>query len=246
MSGNYIKKLISDVEKSLMNTPFKKDNEFKGTKGSKYRLSRHHYPRIIAGDFGHGLDKIILEINSFANPDPTELKVVQSYIGEYLLSQNDKVSVERFGLESITVKVLSVKRTFVEKLMSLSRLSCIDDVDRTYLKEKIRHFYDIQKIMESDHLSDFLDSDDFKNTIKKVLEDDMSNNEFKDHWPEGKLKDIKLFTNLDEILSDLKVTYNGTLQSLIINAKKDDFNNLILKFNEIKKYIPDIDLSNIS
>ena len=62
---------------------------------------------------------------------------------------------------------------------------------------------------------------------------------------EGNLKDINLFINLDQILSDLKASYNGTLQSLIINAKKNDFDNLILKFNEIKRLILDIDLSNI-
>ena len=65
------------------------DSEFNGTKGSKFRISRHYYLRIIAGDFGHGLDKIILEISSFAYPYPTVLKVVQSYIGEYLLSQDE-------------------------------------------------------------------------------------------------------------------------------------------------------------
>jgi hypothetical protein len=64
--------------KRLSLQSFKRDIVFKGG-------TLHRYPRIAGGeDFGQATDKLILEINSFADPDPAGAREIRSYIGDHL------------------------------------------------------------------------------------------------------------------------------------------------------------------
>jgi predicted nucleotidyltransferase component of viral defense system len=246
MNGNQIKKLLYDIEKNIIILPIESDPQFKSSKGSKIRKTGYKYPRLIdEKDFGHAVDTLILELNAFANPYPVKKMQIQSYIADFLNKNNDKESVHAYELEPFSVYVLDVSRTFAEKVLSLARVSDIDDEKLSETKAKIRHFYDIHKIMESGVLKDFLTGEEFTKTLKLVLKDDLSNPEFKDDWKDGALKDVKLFKNMGEILTQLESTFNQDFKTLLYRPEEEKFDAIKKSFSRLVEYLPDIDVFKI-
>ena len=113
------------------------------------------------------------------------------------------------------------------------------------MKGKIRHFYDIHKIIESKIIQDFLTNGEFKKTLELVLVDDFSNPEFRDDWTEGKLLDVKLFKNIEEVLGQMELTFNQEFKSILYKPEKEKFKDVINSFLELKKIIPDINITKL-
>jgi hypothetical protein len=239
MSGGQIKKLITDIEKNIIKDPLKTDIAFKASKGSKIRKTGYKYPRLVdSTDYGHAVETLILELNTFANPHPVKKMKIQIYIADVLVNKDE--IVKKFELEPFSVFVLDVSRTLTEKILSLARISNIDDEKLSGLKGKIRHFYDIHKIIQSKIVQDFLINEEFKKTLELALEDDFSNPEFRDDWAEGKLLDVKLFKNMEEVLDKMQPTFNQEFKSLLYRPEKEKFEDVRKSFLELKKIIPDI------
>lgn len=106
-----------------------------------------------AKDYGHAVETLILELNAFANPHPVKKMQIQSYIADVLVNKDDVI--KKFGLEPFSMFVLDASRTFTEKVLSLARISNVDDEKLSELKGNRRHFYDIHKIIESKTIQDF-------------------------------------------------------------------------------------------
>lgn len=221
------------------------DPLFKFSKGSKIRKTGYKYPRYIDDkDFGHAVDTLILELNAFANPHPVKKMKIQSYIADFLNKNNDKEAVAKYELEPFSVYVLDVSRTFTEKILSLARISDIDDENLSETKAKIRHFYDIHKIIDSGILKDFLAGDEFAKTLELVLQDDFSNPEFKDDWKDGVLKDVKLFKNMEAILTQLESTFNQDFKTLLYRPEAEKFEDIKKSFRHLVGHIPDVRVLN--
>jgi hypothetical protein len=242
MTGGQIKKLLTDIEKNIIKAPLETDITFKDSKGSKIRKTGYKYPRLVdSKDYGHAVETLILELNAFANPHPVKKMKIQSYIADVLANKDDVI--KKFELEPFSVFVLDASRTFTEKVLSLARISNIEDDKSSGLKGKIRHFYDIHKIIESKILQDFLTNGEFQKTLKLVLEDDFSNPEFCNDWQEGKLLDVKLFKNIEEVLGQMELTFNQEFKSILYKPETEKFKDVKKSFLELKKLIPDIDIT---
>lgn len=237
LTGNQIKNLISKIEKDIVSDPFTVDADFKSSKGSKFRKTGYRYPRIVeASDYGHATDRIILEINSFANPSPCRLIKIQSYVGEFLSLKNQD-TVKTFELAPFEVLVLNIERTFVEKLMGLARISIIDDSEWTELKSRIRHFYDIFKLLDSGKINTFIESLDFEAMVNDVRSDDCEFEEFKSHWGSNKLIETPLFTRKKDIFEKIENTFANDLSSLLTAGEKTQFSDIVKVFKTIEKHI---------
>ena len=140
-----------------------------------------------------------------AVPDTEGAKPVSKI--EVIIAAIHNDVIKKFGLEPFSVFVLDASRTFTEKVLSLARISNIDDENLSELKGKIRHFYDIHKIIESKTIQDFLINGEFKKTLELVLNEDFSNPEFRGDWTDGKLLDVKLFKNIDDEFEFIDLQY---------------------------------------
>jgi hypothetical protein len=109
-------------------------------------------------------------------------------------------------------------------------------------KRKIRHFYDIHKILESGVLTDFLQGDEFLTTLELVLKDDFSNPEFKNDWKEGKLKDVMLFKHMEEVFAHLDVTFSQNFKTLLYRPEVESFEKVKSSFRILLEYIPEINI----
>ena len=71
-----------------------------------------------------------------------------------------KKFIPQFELESFKINVLSVKRTFIEKLFAILDYTFEENAE-VELGNKIRHLYDLYKLYQLDEIKDFLKTEDF-------------------------------------------------------------------------------------
>jgi predicted nucleotidyltransferase component of viral defense system len=212
MSGNQITNKIKAVEKSVsagLQYFQHRDEEKKG----RNRRTFYQYPKTIeATDFVQVKDHIQIEINSFTNPVPYAEVRIDSYVAQFLRSSGFGSAIPQFQLEPFTVKVLMMERTFFEKLLSLIRLS---NEGTHKLKEKIRHFYDLHKLLNQKNLKDTILSKQNFELIDLVKEDDGSNEIFKGNWLNQPLVASPLFAELETIWKEVEPTYRNDLAPLV-------------------------------
>lgn len=222
LSGNQIKKLITNIQKTVAGDLPEIEIDGLTSKGSKFRKTVHAYERVTDDDnYGQASDKILIEVNSFADPSPYNTKVISSYIGEFLKEKGLNEDIEKFGLEEFKINVLDIRRTFVEKVLGLIRASYFESpLDE--LRKKIRHIYDLERIMKKEGLSDFLSSNSFFDMIEKVKKDDENNNEFKGDWLLNPLSTSLIFSKTDEVWGELEQTYQNDFSALVYGDLPSD------------------------
>ena len=138
-TGNEIKTIIRTIEKEI--TPDLTELQMEGvtSKGSRFRKSVFEY---VTTEKGNANNKLIVEINSFANPFPYKRLTIQSMVFDFLMQTNNEKYIEQYNLQSFEVNVLSKEQTLLEKMVSLIRFSFKENTAES-ISEKIRHFYDL-------------------------------------------------------------------------------------------------------
>ena len=107
--------------------------------------------------------KIKLEIGSSVRPDPYSLKTLKSYIHEYLEDHLPQY-VDIYNLQSVTLNVLGIERTFIDKLLSVKRHALCGQ-----LSQKVRHIYDVTRLFAMIEIKQFLNN---KEELKKIVQKD--------------------------------------------------------------------------
>lgn len=91
-------------------------------------------------------ENILLEITAFGQPHPVVRLPLVSYIGEVFAQQGLTGELTEFGLQPFDFNILSVGRTFAEKIMALVRASYAPD-PAVELTSKVRHLYDLHHLV---------------------------------------------------------------------------------------------------
>ncbi len=92
---------------------------------------------------------------------PDEMKKVNSYIGDWLISSGRLEDASLFGLDPFDIKVQTLERTFIDKVFAVC-----DYYLRNDSKRNSRHIYDLYKLYDS-----IAFNDSFKKLINNVRED---------------------------------------------------------------------------
>lgn len=220
-SGNAIKNLIKDIEIEI--TQGLNEHTIPGitSKGSKFRKTVFEYLRVIDGnDFGQAQDKLLVEINSFANPHPYSEMPIQSMIADFLLQNGRKEAIEAFDLKAFNVNVLGLERTLTEKVLSLVRASYAEN-PMAELGARVRHIYDLHYILSKSNMREFISGDGFKHTIKEVLADDESNSQFQGEWTKKPLTESLLFSDWKKVWKQLQPVYENEFKTLVFYKLPD-------------------------
>lgn len=213
-SGNQLKKklkTISSVVEGLM-----PEVEIAGVtnKLGMIRKTAHEYPLIFSGKFGQVRDKVILESSTLGHFEPYHKQKINSFIFEMMMSKNQSELAEKYQLKPFTVQVLDIKRTVCEKILSLVRFSHTENPIGD-LKMKIRHLYDLHRVLGQKEIKDFIASTDFEEMIKRVGQDDVegyrSNNAWLDYHP----KEALIFKASDQVWGELESTYSKEFRDLV-------------------------------
>ncbi len=122
-SGNQLKNRLKKITKVVgVQIPEIEINGITNKKGM-IRKTAHIYPKVFEGLFGQIRDNLIIEATWLGSFEPYEKGEVNSLIYEMMIEKNQEKIAEEYNLKPFGVNVLSPKRTFCEKIMSLVRFS---------------------------------------------------------------------------------------------------------------------------
>lgn len=178
------------------------------------RKTAYNYNKLFTGNFGQVRDVIIVEASWLGNSEPRSKKNISSYIYDMMLKNNQLNIAAEHGLLPFEAMVLDPKRTICEKIMSLVRFSYTED-PLGDLKKKIRHTYDLYKLLNDTQLSEFFNSKSFDELILKVANDDVISYKSNNQWLVNHPLKSKIFSKLEIVWKELKDTYNGAFKDLV-------------------------------
>ncbi|MGB5244560.1 MAG: nucleotidyl transferase AbiEii/AbiGii toxin family protein [Lutimonas sp.] len=209
-SGNEIKTIIRTIEKEI--TTDLKELPLDGvtSKGSRFRKSVFEYVTTVKGNANN---KLIVEINSFANPFPYQRLTIQSMVFDFLMQTSNDQYIEQYNLQSFEVNVLSKEQTLLEKMVSLIRFSFKENTAEC-ISEKIRHFYDLYYLMKDAECIEFIASDTFKKQFDAILQHDREMFEEPTGWRTKAISESLLVNDFTNLWKQLKEKYQTELSAL--------------------------------
>ncbi|PVY43674.1 nucleotidyl transferase AbiEii/AbiGii toxin family protein [Pontibacter virosus] len=220
MTNNQVMQLIRKISKEITKDMVEVDDPHRTSKGSRFRKTLHDYGASVQGDYGQATDKILVEINSFASPNPHQLMPIKTYISQFMAQRGLLEMIRQYELEPFEVNVVSLERTFTEKVLALVRASYAENpVDE--LGSKIRHVYDLHAMLKAPAVTAFLHSEDFSQMIKAVQADDTRNSEFQGHWALQPLDACLLFADVRGAWNSLETAYQQEFRSLVYGTLPD-------------------------
>ena len=213
-SGNQKKARLKKVTQALK-APFEEDFvEGVTNKLGEIRKVAFNYPKAFKGDFGQARDKIILEASIFGSSEPFTTKSISTYISNTMIDVGQEKLIEKYQLAPFSVKVLEIKRTFCEKIMSLVRFSNTEKPIED-LKNKIRHVYDIHKLLTLEEIHLFFKSKDFDTMLLTVANDDIIGYKNNNVWLEKHPSEAMIFKNSEVVWPQLRTTYVTNFNKLV-------------------------------
>jgi len=178
------------------------------------RKTAHNYPKVFDGLFGQIRDNLIIEATWLGSFEPYEKGEVSSLIYEMMIEKNQAQIAEKYDLKPFEVNVLSPKRTFCEKIMSLVRFSHTQNPIED-LNNKIRHIYDLNQLLKNKEIKHFFNTNEFDTLLVSVANDDLLSFKTGNEWLKIHPTEAIIFKDSANIWEKLKTTYFSTFSKLV-------------------------------
>ncbi|MBN1181571.1 MAG: nucleotidyl transferase AbiEii/AbiGii toxin family protein [Bacteroidales bacterium] len=231
-SGNEIKNIIRAVEKEMTGELIEVQMDGITSKGSRFRKSVHEYESI---DSKKKNNKLIVEINSFANPYPYQVRIIKSLVHDFLTQTGNEKVIQQYDLQPFQINVLNKEQTLLEKLVSLIRFS-LDNNPVESISKKIRHFCDIHYLMNDPDCALFTNSNEFKKKFNELLVHDKEIFDEPIGWREKSIAESQLITGFDNLWEQIKQTYKSELSALAYTTIPEE-TDVAKSFKELIKLI---------
>lgn len=166
-----VKKLIREIHKTAAGDLPEVEVSGSTSKRGHNRLVYHQYPHLFTDPVPTATEHILLEITAFGEPEPHSKRSLISYLGQYLLDQQQPEVVQEYGLEAFDFNVLSLSRTFAEKIMALVRASYEED-PVAEAGRKVRHLYDLHQLASQPEIAALLAGPGLGQQLAAVQRDD--------------------------------------------------------------------------
>ena len=237
-SSNQLKNKLKKITKII--EPILPEVEILGITNKKgmIRKTAHNYPKVFDGLFGQIRDKIIVEATWLGSFEPFEKGKVSSLIYEMIVETNQQPIAEEYNLIPFELNVLSPKRTFCEKIMSLVRFSYTNNPIED-LNNKIRHIYDLSLMLKDKNISNFFETEEFDKLLIKVANDDFLSFKSGNEWLRKHPAQALIFYEYEETWNKLKSTYFSTFNKLVY-GKLPSENEILTTLKIIKNRIENL------
>jgi len=206
---NEIKTIIRRIEKEITKELIEIKEEGVTSKGSRFRKSLFKYPSAEKNSD----NRVIVEINSFANPFPYRSLFIKSFLYDFLNQTNKHHIIEKYQLDTFRVNVLTKEQALLEKLVSLIRFSYAQDPLHS-ISGKIRYFYDLYYLVKDVECMQFIESKSFKEKFDRLYEHDKELFDEPKGWRDKKLVESPMINDFDSIWSKIKSRYKNELSAL--------------------------------
>ena len=182
--------------------------------------------------FGNENNKIKLEIGSSVRPDPYSKKTFKSYIHEFLEELDEEEDIKKYELTSVTLNVLNIERTFIDKIMSVKRHAICGSLDK-----KVRHIYDVVRLFKLPNIQDFLlNKSELKRLIQVTKETDSYYLEKREIPKEYNPKEAYDFNSWRErFTSEIRSRYETLHKDLLYTDEQQDFDDALSTFEVLNQ-----------
>lgn len=235
LNPTQVKKLIKDVEKYIC-VDFTESDSNKNRKNGDYRNVEYKYPSIFKGSTLTELNPSLkIETVTFLTPNPYEKRLVKSIIYDYLTEKELEQFINKYELEPFELNVLSIKRTLMDKIVSLVRMSYLDDTSE--LLTKTRHLYDLHLTYNT--VKDFYtDRDELSYVIDLVRKDEEISN-FKDQYPyKEKWSKAPIWTLIEQ--NEIKKSYENNFGKEFVYGKLPKYSDILKSLKLIQQHLIDV------
>lgn len=213
-TGNQLKKRLKKVTE-VMCTPFEEEDlEGVTNKMGMIRKVAYNYPKVVKGNYGQVRDRIIVEVSWLGHFEPYSKNKVATYIYDMMVATEQITLAKQYNMLPFDVLVLDLERTLCEKIMSLVRFS-YDENPMEALNNKIRHLYDIYKLLNNEEIKTFFNANAFESMLLKVAKDDISSFKNDNKWLNTHPKESVIFKSPETIWEQLKNTYTNDFSKLV-------------------------------
>ncbi len=185
------------------------------------RKTVHQYNKVFQGDFGQVREHVVVEATWLGNFEPFSVMPVSSHIYEMMNAKKQNELIKQYNMAPFSIQVLSKMRTLCEKIMSLVRFSRSKE-PITDLKNKIRHVYDIHRMLKDDAIQQFFKDSEFDEMLVKVGQDDMIGYKNNNEWITEHPATALIFEKPWETWEQLRSEYYGNFKDLVIGELPEE------------------------
>jgi len=187
--------------------------------------------------FGDKANRIKLEIGSSVRPDPYSEKTLKTYIQEFLEERGGEDDIVKYDLQAVTLNVLNIERTFVDKLMSVKRHAICGNIEA-----KVRHIYDVTRLFALPEIKEFLeDKDELKRLIELTKNTDSyyleKRNISREYDPTGAY-DFDAWKH--HLTERVRLVYESLHKELLYTDEKQSFDDALSAFAKINEILKNI------
>ncbi len=191
------------------------------SKGSRFYKAIYQYQNLVGlTSSAVKTGQLLIEINTYANPYTYINREISSFLSDYLIAINRNDLIEQYDLNPFSIKVLDIRRTLIEKMVSLLRFSFETDVVKA-LSTKIRHFYDLYYLANDKECAEYLQSSEFKKDLSELLIHDQQEFDIPEGWQTKTIKESPLFKEFSTLWTILSVVYQNELTPLAFSDIPD-------------------------
>lgn len=213
-TGNQLKAKIKKISNIVAETLPEIEVDGITNKMGMIRKTAHSYQKTFEGEFGQVRDIIIVESTWLGSFEPYTTATVSTFVAEMMKANNQEALIEEYKLNPFEVQVLSLERTLCEKIMSLMRFSFTND-PITDLNNKIRHVYDIDKLLDDKEVNTFFNSPKFDKLLLIVANDDIISFKNNNSWLDNHPATAMIYADIENTWSQMRNTYNTTFKELV-------------------------------
>ena len=222
-TGNQLKTLIRNVAKEM--TIGLQEVQIDGvtSKGSRFYKAVYSYPNLLANITKTAVNSgnLLVEINSFTNPYPYEIKTISSFVADFLEKTNNENLIIEHKLNPFTLNVLDKRRTMMEKIVSLVRFSFSEN-PAFAIASKIRHFYDLYFLGSDSQCAEYIRSPEFSTDFAELYANDQHIFKIPKNWESKTVDESPLVANFSTLWEKLKETYHNELTQLAFTQIPDE------------------------
>lgn len=238
-TGNQLKTKIKKISNVVAEILPEIEVEGITNKMGMIRKTAHSYTKTFEGQFGQVRDIIIVESTWLGSFEPYTSATVSSFVAEMMKENNQEELINQYNLNPFEVLVLSLERTLCEKIMSLMRFSFTED-PITDLNNKIRHIYDIHKLLEKEEINAFFQSNEFDNLLLIVANDDVISFKNNNGWLDNHPATAMIYADIENTWNQLRTTYNTTFEELVY-GKLPTEEQILATLNTVKERLEKVD-----
>ena len=214
--------LIRAIEREITRDLQYRPDHPEESKHGRFRKTAHAYStRTGAAELGHVSDALLIEINSFADPEPSLAMPVATLIRDFLLHVGRTDLVRHHELDPFSIQVLGVERTLCEKVMGLVRAG-YEEHPVMELRRRVRHLYDLVMILRVNRYREFVASDAFLDLMTEVRESDRDSIPNAHAWLSQPLREAIIVTDAEHLWSQVRSAFRGGFRDMVYSDSVPD------------------------